>query len=134
MFILIGVKEAMKDLIARYRAIYEGLKPLFSPAIGENVYFNMRGFKHLIFKGKHRRTNAAIHNRLVLIPLIPAVIKNCEEETEIRIRREIIDGKRVKVTYYALEANVGKANARVRVVVRKIGTNGKFYFHSVMKY
>ena len=94
----------------------------------------MPGFKHLIFKGKHRRETKAIFNRLVLVPLIAPVIHNCEEEVEIRLRREMIDGKKVKVTYYALEAHVGKDSVRVRVVTRKVGQKGKHYFQSIMKY
>ncbi len=73
-------------------------------------------------------------NRLVLIPLILPVISNCDEEVEIRIRKEIIDGKKVSVTYYALEAHVGKDSVRVRVITRKVGKKGKHYFQSIMKY
>lgn len=123
-----------KDLIAKYRAEYVKLKPIQSKAIGEKVYFNMPGFKHLIFKGKHRRESASIFNRLVLIPLIAPVIHNCAEEVEIRIRKEMVDGEKVKVTYYALEAHVGKDSVRVRVVTRKVGEKGKHYFQSIMKY
>lgn len=123
-----------RDLIAKYRAEYKQLRPVYSKAIGEKVYFNMPGFKHLIFKGKHRRETAAIINRLVLIPLIAPVIRNCGEEIEVRIRNEVIDGKKVKVTYYALEAHVGKNSVRVRVVTRKVGKKGRHYFQSIMKY
>lgn len=123
-----------KDLIAKYRTEYNKLKPIYSKAIGKKVYFNMPGFKHLIFKGKHRRDSKAIFNRLVLVPLIPPVIYNCDEEVEVRMRREVIDGKKVKVTYYALEALVGKDSVRVRVVTRKVGEKGKHYFMSIMKY
>ncbi len=123
-----------KDLIEKYRAEYKKLKPIQSEAIGEKVHFNMFGFKHLIFKGKHRRETKVIFNRLVLIPLIAPVIHNCAEEVEIRVRREVIDGKKVKVTYYALEALVGKNSARVRVVTRKVGEKGNHYFQSIMKY
>lgn len=122
------------ELIRKYRAEYAKLRPIHSPAIDDKVYFNMPGFKHLIFKGKHRRETAAILNRLVLIPLIAPVIHNCNEEVEIRIRNETIDGKKAKVTYYALEAHVGKNSARVRVVTRKVGKAGKHYFQSIMKY
>ncbi len=124
----------IKDLIEKYKQEYKFIRPIYSKPIGDKVYFNMFGFKHLIFKGKHRRDNKTIYNRLVLIPLISVVIRNCDEEVEIRIRREDIGGKRVKVTYYALEATVGKSNARVRVVTRKVGQKGKHYFQSIMKY
>jgi hypothetical protein len=123
-----------RDLIKKYRTEYVKLRPIYSKAIGGKIYFNMQGFKHLIFKGKHRRETAAIVNRLVLIPLIAPVIHNCHEETEIRIRRETIKGKKIKVTYYALEAYVGKDSVRVRVIIRKIGEKGSCYFQSIMKY
>ncbi|QHU91642.1 hypothetical protein GWK75_04380 [Candidatus Saccharibacteria bacterium oral taxon 955] len=123
-----------KHLIAKYRSEYTKLRPIYSEAIGEKVHFNVSGFKHLIFKGKHRRETKAIFNRLVLVPLIAPVINNCIEEVEIRTRREMMNGKKVKVTYYALEARVGKDSVRVRVVTRKIGEKGKHYFMSIMKY
>lgn len=124
----------IKNLIARYRTEYERLRPVHSKAIGERVFFNMPGFKHLVFKGKHRRETRNIFNRIILVPLIVPVIRNCEEEVEIRVRRELIDGKKVKVTYYALEAYVGKDGVRVRVITRKVGVKGRHYFQSIMKY
>jgi len=124
----------INDVINRYKTHYKAIKPTKSCAIGDKVYFNMPGFKHLIFKGGHRRPNSVVYDRLVLIPLIVPVIRNCEEEVEIRIKREIINGKSIKATYYALEARVGKSEARVRVVTRKVGEKGKHYFQSIMKY
>jgi hypothetical protein len=122
------------DFIQKYKIEYSKLKPIHSEAIGDKIYFNISGFKHLIFKGKHRRENKVIFNRLVLIPLIVPVISNCSEEKEIRIRKEMVEGKKVAVTYYALEAFVGKDSVRVRVVTRKVGVKGKHYFQSIMKY
>jgi hypothetical protein len=122
------------ELVQKYKEIYQALKPIHSVPIGEDVHFNMFGFKHLIFKGQHRRETAAIYNRLVLVPLIAPVIRTCDEIVETRIRREFIDGKKVQVTYHALEAKVGKDSVRVRVVTRKVGEAGRHYFQSIMKY
>lgn len=122
------------EYIDKYKKVYQSIKPAFSKAIGDKVYFNMPGFKHLIFKGKHRRETKDIINRLKLVPLIAPVINNCDEEKEIRIRKEMIDGKKVSVTYYALESYVGKNKARVRVVTRKVGKKGSHYFQSIMKF
>lgn len=127
-------KLKISDVIYKYKSIYKKISPVKSEAIGDKVYFNMYGFKHLIFKNKRRRDNETIYSRLVLIPLIVPVIKNCKEEIEIRIKRETIEGKQIKVTYYALESRVGNSDARVRVVTRKVGENGKHYFQSIMKY
>ena len=132
--ILVMEKLPVEAIIKRYRSEYNELRPVYSKAIGAKIFFNMPGFKHLIFKGKHRRENKVIFNRLILIPLIVLVIKNCERETEMRQRYEVVDGKEVKVTYYALEAKVGKDPARVRVVTRKVGEKGSHYFQSIMKY
>jgi len=122
------------ELIVKYRAEYNKLTPIYSKAIKSKVFFNSPGFKHLIFKGKHRRDTKNIFNRLILVPLIAPVIKNCTEEKEIRIRKELINNKKVCVTYYALEAYVGKDSVRVRVVTRKVGNKGKHYFQSIMKF
>ncbi len=122
------------EYIGKYKAMYKLLKPVYSEAIVDKVYFNMPGFKHLIFKNNRRRDTKAIFNRLVLIPLIAPVIHNCEEEKEVRIRKEVIDGKKVNVTYYSLEAHVGKDSVRVRVVTRKVGVEGRHYFISIMKF
>lgn len=124
----------MQNYIKNYQRIYKQFQPVFSPAIGEPVYFNQYGFKHLIFKGRHRRSNKIIYERLRLVPLITLVIQQCDEEIELRIRREYINGKPIKVTYYALESKLGVGGARVRVVTRKVGKNGKHYFQSVMQY
>jgi len=125
---------SISEIVLKYRAEYRCLRSVHSKAIGDKVYFNMFGFKHLMFKGKHRRENKAILNRLILIPLIVPVAKNCEREVEIRQRYETIRGKEVRVTYYALEAKVGKDAVRVRVVTRKVGERGRHYFQSIMKY
>src|SRR3989344_887632 len=122
------------EFMKKYKKEFEKLNAVRCVAIGEKVYFNMYGFKHLIFKGRQRRPTRVIFNRLVLIPLIIPTIKNSDEILETRIRKELIDGKKLSVTYHALETKVGKESVRVRVVVRKVGAKGKFYFFSVMKY
>ena len=127
-------KIKTKNFIDKYKTEYVKLSPVFSKAIGDTVYFNMSGFKHLIFKGRRRRENAAIFNRLVLVPLIAPVIHNCSKEKEIRVREEMINNKIIRVTYYSLEARVGRDRVRVRVVTRKLGSLGKHYFQSVMRY
>lgn len=71
---------------------------------------------------------------MILVPLIRPVIRKSLEVTETRIRTELLKSKETKATYKAIEARVGRKSTRVRVVVKKIGENGKYYFQSVMKY
>ena len=124
----------ISQIIDKYKTSYKRFKPTYSPALDEDIQFNMSGFKHLVFKGKHRRPNKVIYSRMVLIPLIKPVIHECNKITETREVIENVKGKKLKVKYCALEAKVGKSSTRVRVVVKKIGKNGKYYFQSVMKY
>jgi hypothetical protein len=129
------VKELkIQEIVSKYRKIYEKLRPTYSPALNAKIIFNIFGFKHLIFKNKHRRDNETIYDRLVLIPLIVPVIKLCDEPVEIRKRKEDVKGKKTWVEYNALEAKVGQSDARVRVVTRKVGEKGAHYFQSIMKY
>jgi hypothetical protein len=120
-------------LIDKYKTVYKGIKPVYSKIINEKIYFGMAGFNHLIFKSGHRRKNKIIFSRLVLVPLIVPVIKNCEELAKARTRNEDINGKKTSVTYYAFEAPVGKRAILVRVVIRKVGDKGKYSFQSVMR-
>lgn len=123
-----------EDFVNKYKEVFGKLSPIKNNITGEPIFFNMVGFKHLIFKGKHRRATKVIVNRLILVPLIVPTIKNAPEILETRIRKETIDGKRIEVTYHALEAHVGKKSVRVRVVVRKVGKKGRLFFFSIMKY
>jgi hypothetical protein len=124
----------INEYIVRYREIYKKNRPVTSPALKQEIYFNSEGFNHLLFKNGKKRTDKTIMNRLPLIPLAVPVIKNCKETAEVRSRKEKIKGNAVSVKYYALEANVGKSNTRVRVIIRKIGQKGNYNFHSIMKY
>lgn len=81
-------KESIREVIEKYKAIYQKLQPVYSPALNEKVFFNMSGFKHLVFKKHHRRNSKVIY----------------------------------------------KSSARIKVVVRKNGIKGKYYFQSIMKY
>lgn len=124
----------ISQIINKYKTSYKKFTPIYSPAIKDEVYFNMPGFKHLIFKNGHRRPNKVIYSRMVLIPLIKPVIHVCDKVIETRTSTEIVKGKPTQATFLALEARVGKSATRVRVIVKKIGNKGKYYFQSVMKY
>jgi len=122
--------------IAKYRTEHKTFNPAYSPALKGKINFNSDGFSHLIFKGGKKRTGKIVMNRLPLLPLTVPVIKNCPKVLEKRVREEKIKGieGEVKVTYYSLEAIVGKSSTRVRVVIRKVGTNGNLNFFSIMKF
>ena len=56
---------SVEEFITKYKTEFKKLIPVNS-AVGEKIHFNMLGFKHLVFKGKHRRPTKVIVNRLLL--------------------------------------------------------------------
>lgn len=88
----------------------------------------------MLFSGGKRRKDKDIINRLPLLHLAIPVIKSCTSVKETRESEEIINGKKVTVSYFALESYVGRSNTRVRVVIRKVGKKGNYNFYSIMRY
>lgn len=126
--------QTMASYISKYRLIYKSLNPVYSTALKSTVYFTSEGFNHLLFKHGHRRPNKEIQYRLPLIKLIIPVIKNCTSISKAIIEKERKTSKSTIVYFYELSHIVGrKEPARVKVIVRKRGTQGKFHFLSVMK-
>ena len=105
----------INTFIENWRVFYSNLEPTLSPALNTQISFNSQGFNHLLFKKKVKRTDKVIFNRLPLLPLIVPVIKNCSEIKEVRTRKENIKGKEKEVSFFSLEANVGRGSPRVRV-------------------
>lgn len=111
--------------------------PLYCRCLNQKIYFNARGFHHLIYdgSGKARNTNA-VQSRLVLIPLIVPVLQNATDSTyEIRFTRKNRkkDSPSVKVEMWGLVAKVGKNNPTTVKVILRRENEGQFIFWSIMR-
>jgi hypothetical protein len=126
--------ETMQEYIKRYKDLYSKFEPTRCDVLSVTISFTSIGFKHLIFKGSHRRANHVIKSRLRLLSLSIPVLRKATIVVETRTQKENHNGKEVKVRYDAVEGNVGKGNIRVRVVIRTIGDKGKPHFYSIMRY
>jgi hypothetical protein len=122
------ITEAKK----KYVAIHS---PVFCSCLNRNINFTSDGFMHLIKKGDGKpRTIQEIKYKTKPIPLIVPVIKNATDASyEKRLVRK--NSKKnapiVLAEYWGLEANVGKSNVSVRVIIRRVG-DGQAHFWSVM--
>jgi len=126
--------ESTRNYIQRYRAIYQQLKPVNSPALKSKIIFTSEGFNHLLFKHGHRRTIKQIRYRLPLIKLIIPTIKSCDSVIKILETQEKYKHRLIDVTYIELSAIVSsKSPAKIKLVIKKRGLKGKYFFFSVMK-
>lgn len=91
---------------------------------GEAVYFNNRGYNHLLRKlGKLRDRKEQVE-RLKLIRFVKVVIEDKNVELSMRIDEK----KNGAATFWSLTTSIG--SNRVKVVLRKI-KDGKIHFFSI---
>lgn len=126
--------ETMEQFVERYKQRYDTLRPVYCPALKDQVYFTAEGFNHLLFKKGHRRPNKQVKYRLPLISLVVPTLMQCKSSTKTIIVDEIYKGRLVTVIYFELTYLVGrKCPAKIKVVVKKRGNLGQLFFFSVMK-
>lgn len=127
-------------LFKKRRKEYKLFNRVYCPCLSQYINFNSDGFNHLRFKvdGTPRNPKEQMY-KMGLLPLVIPVIKNATQVQDYRkmmapIGRKKIDGKKnlKEVKYWSLIAVVGRRKAKVKVIIRKIGT-GKLHFWSVCK-
>lgn len=116
--------ESYREFLEKCRREYKAYKSVYSPALEEVVIFNSKGFNHLLSKEKGiPRERKEQKYKLSLLSFVTEVIRNAElNESNRKIKG---------IEYWSVVANVGKA--KIRVVLRKIGSKGKTHFWSVMR-
>ncbi len=126
------------NLLDERRDDYKTWVPVYSIAVREYVYFNMRGFSHLRFKINNTPRNPKeTMYKLGLLPLVRPVIHAATVVEKYERRVAPLGGSRKivlkEMEYWAVESIVGKKNTRIRVVLRKIVGGERIHFWSVMK-
>jgi hypothetical protein len=120
-------------------AFYKNIDYIYSPALGENVYFGADGFNHIRFK-KQRDEREKI-SQMARFNLLPHAIKlvglstTYQEYEERNISYRIKSRNRgkfisEKVYYWGIIAIID--NRKIKIVLRKVGTEGKLHFWSVI--
>ena len=132
--------EKFKKLLKEIRRDYDTWVPVYCPAIREYVFFSAAGFGHLRFNtdGTPRNPKEQMY-KLGLLPLVRPAIHTAVRVEEYQrrlspIRNKKKNGSKImkEVDYWAVMSVVGQRNAKIRVILRKIGT-GRIHFWSVMK-
>ena len=116
-------REYIKKACTEYYKIGSILCPAFG---NELVYFNKRGFNHLLYKGKDIRSRKEQSVRLNLVSCAVSILQ--ASDRPFRSSTDIIGG--YKAYFWAFRGKVG--SVWVRIVVRQLG-KGRKHFFSVME-
>jgi len=109
---------------AEAKEFYASFRRIFSPALGQDIYFTSEGFNHLIFKRlRLERKRGAQLSRFAVLPIAVKLIGMATTYQEIE-RRE-----KEHTVYWGIVAIINKQ--KIKVVVRKVGTHGNVHFWSV---
>lgn len=118
---------------------YSGIGSVFSPALGEKVFFDSEGFNHIVFKkSRSERERPSQILRFKLLPLAIKLVKTATtyqefEETIKEFERKSFKKKIRKtlpVRYWGIIAIID--GRKIKVIVRKVGNNGGLKFWSIV--
>jgi hypothetical protein len=117
-----------KDLIKKYYNEYKKIGHIECPAFGnEKVYFNKKGFRHLIYKNNDRRSDYEYIRRLGLIKYSSNIVKNSMKYTELR--KMILNED--NVYFWSLEKIIDNVN--IILIIRQINNKPKHFFSIMYK-
>lgn len=128
--------QKVKD---NYQKTYQNIGKIFSPALNEDINFSAVGFGHMIFK--NRKTERDKGSQIVRFKLIPLAVKLISLSTTHQEFEELIKSFQVRshkkkvqknklVSYWGIIAIIN--NKKIKVIIRRIGHNGKLHFWSVI--
>ena len=124
--------QSYEELLREKRAWYKTINKSYCPILNEYVFFNSKGFHHLMYDGTNRaRTQKNRMYRLRLLPLVIPVLKNATSIFQYT-NPTYLNKLNKNVEYWELREIVGKQNTMVTVVLRRIGT-GNINFYSARK-
>lgn len=126
-----------EDFIEKARKHYKAIRsPVRCRCLNQEIYFNSDGFNHLINNGLgSRRLITEIRHKMRLVPLVVPVIKMA---TDASYEKRMVRKNRKKnaplviAEFWGITAKVGKSPIAVRVVIKRVGDAGRFFFWSVM--
>lgn len=128
-----------EKLRADAQQFYNGLHPVFSPALNESVSFTAEGFNHIVFKGS--RSEREKPSQIMRFKMLARAAKLMGLSTTYQEYEETLREFEVKshkkrvhkskpVKYWGIIAIID--GRKIKVVVRKIGDNGQLHFWSVV--
>lgn len=127
--------QLFEKIKSEAETLYASITEIYCPFFKDKVSFNSQGLEHMKFKQWNKpRTRGDQYFRLKLFRLVPQIISESNTlqgkwDTKVFERRQS-RGKWTKVlkevTYYEFVAV--KGNARIKLIVKQIGSGPKFFW------
>jgi len=118
---------------------YNSIGQIFSPAFNQDIFFSAEGFNHIIFKSaRTERERSSQILRFKFLPLAQKLIKisTTYQEFEESLKEFEIKQYKKKVRIYKAVRYWGVIaiidGRKIKVILRKIGDNGKMHFWSIV--
>lgn len=108
-----------------YKKYYKEIGKVYSPFLESEVSFNSKGWNHILWKGKSRRTSKEIFRRLSQMENAVKIISIATTVQE----KELIVQSEFSLTFLGFIAIIN--DQKLKVILRK-DSEGGFYFYSVM--
>ncbi len=120
--------ESWKLYIENEKEKYKKMGYAECPAfLNERVYFNNYGFHHILFKNGIPRPQDEIVKRFYLLKYVPNLLKVTKyiDKEEKRIKNKSV------AYFWTIKNKLGPI--RIRIILRRLGVEGKLHFFSVME-
>lgn len=103
---------------------YESFKKVYCPFVKEEISFNSKGFRHLLYKnGQRKRSEIEVAERFNFI-------KNAKDILSVTTTLQEKEIRDICITFYAFIAIIKEV--KLKVVIKKEGDKGSWYFYSVI--
>jgi hypothetical protein len=128
--------EKLRDDAQKF---YADIKNVLSPAFGDHIHFTAEGFNHIIFKGSRKEREKS--SQVLRFKLLPIAVKLLKLSTTYQEFEETLKEFEVKsykkrilktkpIRYWGIIAIID--GRKIKVIVRKIGEEGKLHFWSIV--
>ena len=115
-----------KSTISEYKKLYQSIGNIKCPYFGgERIFFNRKGFNHLLRRGRKSRFFVEQKERLPLLIYCKSILSTDHKNVEHRIVKKF-DTSAFFWTFTARFDDVD-----MKLVIRQIGSNGQKHFFSI---
>ena len=122
------MNKIFDDYVAKLKLEYYKIENIkCSVLLGEKVFFDKYGLRHLIRKDGHNRSVSQQRRRFELLRYCRHVLERTDADIEYRIS----ENYKSKAEFWGITASID--GRKIRVVLRKIN-GGKLIFLSIMDY
>lgn len=114
-----------KQTILKYKIFYQSIKSIKCPYFqNEHVFFNRKGFNHLLRKGREPRAFGVLIKRLSLLPHCKFILTHSHTKIKYRVMRK----NNNTAHFWGFDSFIN--GKHVRLVIRQTN-NGRKYFFSL---